>query len=758
MIENVLPRDQLRSFAKQQFRPAMLKTVKKSALPDALNDGWTIQRKHKLSVRVQKPKRKSELLECRVWALLYRMGFMYLSGPGGAKLRLATGGSDAPINQLDGVAVDDDVAIYVECKSSEQPKKDPRFDEKLAKLVGMKRRFANAVALALPTDTKRHVAPVMATWDLVLTDNDRKRAEEDGITLLDELDLEYFEALVKHLGPAARYQLLGEVFRGKEISGLEIRVPALQTRMGRLTCYTFSVRPDYLLKIAYVAHRAKGKAIDIDAYQRMISKSRLKQIAEYISADGTFPTNIVINIEDPRHARFEQGKQEGDASGATWGWLRLSPAYGSAWIIDGQHRLFAYSGHDRAHTSFLNVLAFDGLSPSKQAQLFVDINSEQRRVKRSLLVELDADLKWEDEDENKRIDAIISKAGMALDEHADSPLHDLVLLADMKRTDSRCISLTAIANALDKPGFFIVQKKKGITEYGFLWRDNATDALKRTVYVLKEWFRWIADAASDWWQIGAGPGGGLAMNNGVTVCINVLRSVCKHLGESKLVMQDNEDVVERLRPYGDALGGYFARMPPEERVGFRQLQGVDGQTTGTRMCEEALQVTFPTFDPPGLSDWIARKEAQTNDQARQMIEYIERTLQDVLLTTLKEEFQQDANEWWFEGVPKSVRLKVDDRINQSDGKAGTREQNFDLIHYRDIIEANWKLFGDTFGYGAKGNKQEKTKWLADVAAMRNVVMHPSRREFLSFQKLNELHGYEDWLRKRVVEFEEEGSA
>ena len=45
--------------------------------------------------------------------------------------------------------------------------------------------------------------------------------------------------------------------------------------------------------------------------------------------------------------------------------------------------------------------------------------------------------------------------------------------------------------------------------------------------------------------------------------------------------------------------------------------------------------------------------------------------------------------------------KVDDRINETDGKSGDREQNFDFIHYREIIRFNWNLFKDAFAYGDK---------------------------------------------------------
>jgi DNA sulfur modification protein DndB len=127
----------------------------------------------------------------------------------------------------------------------------------------------------------------------------------------------------------------------------------------------------------------------------MIAKSRLKKIREYISEKGIFPTNIVLNVEK-RFLNFQRVKQANDEvdrdSSGVLGWLDVRPAYKSAWVIDGQHRLFAYSGHPRAATSHLSVLAFEGLSPSMQASLFVDINAKQKSVKQSLLQELYSEL------------------------------------------------------------------------------------------------------------------------------------------------------------------------------------------------------------------------------------------------------------------------------------------------------------------------------------------------------------------------------
>lgn len=523
MLQNLMPRTELIGFARKQAKDHETKKVASSEVEQSVTDGWRLVRKGKKTASVVKQKRKSALLESRVWTLFYKMGFQFLSGKNGCTLALSDQGDAKPVDQIDVVAADSEIAVAVECKSVENPKKDGSLPDWISRFAEMRKRFSDGVRSAVPTTSKRHSGMVVFTWDIILTDNDRARADELGVVVFDLQDLEYFEALVSHLGVAARYQFLCEIFRGKQIHGLEVRVPALRTKMGKNTCYTFSIKPEYLLKIGYVAHRAKGKAIDVDMYQRMISKSRLRKIAEYISEGGTFPTNIVVNIRERKYAEFQRGEQKGDEEGAVFGWLILRPAYGCAWVIDGQHRLFAYSGHEWSSKAHLNVLAYEALSSSEQAQMFVDINSEQRKVKRSLLVELDADLKWSSTEEDDRIQAIISKTGLALDADLDSPLRNRVLLADVKRTETRCISLTSISAALSRAGFYIVSRKKDVTEYGPLWRTEPGLSLRRTIQIAKEWFTTIASQNSEWWSLGAGEGGGLAMNNGITISRHLVK-------------------------------------------------------------------------------------------------------------------------------------------------------------------------------------------------------------------------------------------
>ena len=450
------------------------------------------------------------------------------------------------------------------------------------------RRSALPYRERAPHTGQKNQAAVMFTWNLLLADSDYERARHEKIFILNENDLVYYEQLVNHLGPAARYQFYADILADRKINGLEVKVPALKSKMGKSIYYSFSVSPEHLLKIAYVSHRAKGKASDVDTYQRMIKKSRLKKIKAYISDYGIFPTNIVVNFEANSAICFEPSEQSGGPEGAKYGILSLPPEYGAAWVIDGQHRLFAYSGHERAAKSFVNVIAFDGLPPSEQAQMFIDINHEQKSVKRSLLQELYAELNWDAEDENKRVGAIVSKTIQALVTALDSPFFDRILLTDATRTVTRCISLESLFKALTQPGMFIV---KNNIEYGPLWAGENNKTLKRAIKIIKEWFAIIKDRAEEWWDLGADEGGGLAMIDGCTICIGVLRSVFDHLKSKgySLVQFRDEELINAIKPYGEALGEYLGGLTKEERKALRSgSRGVQGQTAGRRQCEANL--------------------------------------------------------------------------------------------------------------------------------------------------------------------------
>lgn len=754
MLVNILPADELRSLATRKAKDQQFKSVRHPLVDEELAGGWTVVRKNRANTRLSKPKAHDRTLEDRIWTLLYRMGFKYLSGPGGANLLVTSNDPASPENQIDVVAIDEDVAFAIECKSSEKPRKFNDFSRDLAKHITLRDRFVRAIKDQFAEPSRKPSIFAMWTSNIVASDNDRARAKAERVPLLDESDLEYYEQLVGQVGPAARFQFLADLLEGRPITGLEIRVPAIKTRMTGGAAYTFSVSPEYLLKIAFVSHRAKGKASDIDTYQRLLKKNRLKSIRQYITDGGIFPTNIVVNVADQRWLSFDRGKQEGESKSSTFGWLHIRPSYRVAWIIDGQHRLFAYANHPLAKKSLVSVMAFVGLEPSEQARLFVDINAQQKKVKQSLLQELYAELHWDAEEPDVRVQAILSKVIQVMDTELTSPFHGRILKADDARTDTRCISLTSIFRAVERSSFFIARTKKNVVvEYGPLWAVTNEATLRRTAEVLMGYFEIIKSETNDLWTKGSADGGGLAMNDGVTVCINVLRSIFNHLEDVKRVRLsdlENKEILKAVEPYARSVGGYFASLSGEQMIQFRSLRGIQGQTAGTRRIEEALRRSDAAFDPPGLKEFLDRERAQTSTRAYEIIKEIEKTLQSTILSELRDEFGKKEEDWWFPAIPKGVRKKIDDRINEEAGKTGGREQNFDLIDYREIIAANWLLFEATLGRG-KGNKESRTKWIVEVNELRKPVMHASRGQSLPVteEQVAFLEETQRWLETQV---------
>lgn len=750
MLENIEEAANSIGLARRKNIQYELKAVHPSDRDKFEKDGWLFVKLLKSSVQLKKEKSHNVSLEDRVWSLFYKMNFKYLSGHGGGKLLLNPKDPKTPTSQIDVVAIDKEVAIAIECKSAVEYKKRPQFQEELGKFVQIKEGFLKSVKSLYAPEVKKQCIYIMVLNKILLSENDRERAKKSNVILFDEKDLSYYESLVGHLGEAAKYQILADMLPGKEIAGLSIRIPAIKTKMGGYNCFTFSISPEYLLKISYVSHRSKGKASDINTYQRMLAKTRLKKIKDYISEDGIFPTNIILNFERGR-LNFEKIKQETDTSDdlevGVQGWLDIKPAFKSAWIIDGQHRLFAYSGHEKSLKSKLVVLAFEGLKPSKQAELFIDINAKQKSVKQSLLQELYAELHWDSDDTLVRISAIISKAIQDLNTDPEFSLYQRIQTTDGQKDYLRCITLTSLFGQIEKKGFFILREKSGIVEYGPLWGgDKNEDTLKRTILILKSWINTIAEKNQEWWDIGSGDGGGLSMNDGIATLIALLRTVFEVLEKRgiRLYTKTNQELSELINPFAEAIGKYLQTFDLTHRKSFRDFRGVQGVIYRTRQCQNGIRKYIPDFSPEGLDQWLEEQNQQTNKKTKELIDNIEVRLQKYIVEELKSQYVGDDQLWWYEGIPTTIRTKTTARKEEDKNKRGGSEFYFDLIDYKKIIKENWSIFEKTFGFG-KGSIDKRTEWIDFINEIRKIVAHASSGKTVKIEDYNKVEEMNSWL-------------
>src|SRR5208337_3528381 len=84
--------------------------------------------------------------------------------------------------------------------------------------------------------------------------------------------------------------------------------------------------------------------------------------------------------------RFDQITEQSEGGSLKFGWLYLPNRYKSAWIIDGQHRLYGFSFFDDKYLeSTLFVIAFEKLDGQKEADLFITINHDQKKCTKGLV-------------------------------------------------------------------------------------------------------------------------------------------------------------------------------------------------------------------------------------------------------------------------------------------------------------------------------------------------------------------------------------
>lgn len=166
--------------------------------------------------------------------------------------------------------------------------------------------------------------------------------------------------------------------------------------------FTFSISPADMLKISTVAHsRAKNiytaNQDNEKYYQRLLKKGRIKSISNFLKeSNQSFPNNILVSYRGEEGLDFipdNKTDMEESIIGNVPGTLSFYKCPGTFHVIDGQHRLFGYTGLDKdskiRNEHRLIVTAFEGLKVEDEAKMFLEINNEAKAVNPSLIMEIE---------------------------------------------------------------------------------------------------------------------------------------------------------------------------------------------------------------------------------------------------------------------------------------------------------------------------------------------------------------------------------
>jgi DNA sulfur modification protein DndB len=715
------------------------------------NEGWEEYAPPlKTKTKLRKLKDHDQKFEDDIWCQLYELGFRYMNYD--REFRLPFGKDSAQTKQIDVVAVNpaDGVVLLVECKSSKKRVTAPSLKTEFEGLPQRLDGFKKAIADLFGRSVK--VKYIFATRNLRIDSEgvDIQRLLATKSFFYNDNTYRYVNSLISKYKGAAKYQFLGTLFRGENISSDRITVPAIEGDMGDRKYYMFSIEPHLLLKMGYILHRTEANESELPNYQRLLIPSRLKGITAFIDSGGYFPNSIIVNFNPKDHKLQFEAASRGTDTKSRFGTLKIQNAYAIAYIIDGQHRLYGYANSAFKESNTVPVVAFVNLSPSEQLKIFVDINENQKAVSATLRLTLEEDLFWESDRADSRLKALRASIIRVLTNTLNGPLYGKIQIGE----DPALLSSKPFADALSRSG--LLPKAKG-NKYvpesvvGSLYDTNNHNhgkemlkARKNISGFLNSCYGYAEENFKDIFEdkyFLISPRGSYAF-------ISLIGSLNAHetMNGTVNVHTAPTERFEIIEKYLRVLFEKIRQMPEEESKRLTAALGSGADTKWLRDFQMKVYETFTDYCPPELADWIERQDDELQDQGRRLGVEIERNIKQRTLRKLKTLF---GNNWDLEigTIKTNCEARANEEIQRQYAEGLGRKEipwtdMFNIYDYKWIIEKHWTkrpnpddpnfvTFEDEFsidvGLGFN-SKAEKLKWVSIFNSHRNLWAHEGTKE------------------------------
>lgn len=668
--------------------------------------GWAVKKQYKngTTIVTKKKDAQSSLVD-KLWTIFYRMGFTTMSGSGAYEVEINT--SFYPGNKkIDIIAMDDETCLFIDCYASEQFDRTRSFDSELHDISKIQGFLSSEIR---ETYGDRKCKYILATTNYLLSTADMSFIAEKRIAYFNEENVDYYLALVDHLGSAARYQLLGNLFSKTTIKGMDERVPAIEGKMGNMTYYSFLIEPERLLKIGYVLHRNKANHDQMPTYQRLIKKDRLKSIREYVNNGGFFPNSLIISIDSKDgNVRFDRASQNLQGAHSHVGTLYLPKEYQSAYIIDGQHRLYGYSDSKYAGSDTLPVIAFVNMEKDKQVKMFMDINENQKPVSKTLRNILNIDLNWTSDNLSKRREAVILNISQALGENPNSPLFGRIITGEDSINEKRCITIDYVKVALEKTNFFNKYNKKNeVIDRGLFDKIDSEKTFEIVYSYVRNCLQVIADMCEEEWEKGSA--GFLTINNTIVGVIRVIADITNitlkenHFDINALDVQNLfEQSADLLTHFAEVLNS----LSLERRNEIKTAKGSTAKEISWRVLQVALNAYDGKFINSDLAKYIDENCTDYNSDGLAEILAIKETIIDSIRSRITEKL-----DWENVYIAEDLAIKLNQKVtaqNVKNSRSGI-SSDIDLwsvIEFDDICKilnykSNWStMLKEIFNSGS----------------------------------------------------------
>lgn len=652
--------------------------------------------------------------------MFFNLGFRILNAD--EELRIQWGNNTGEDKQIDILAVGDEAIFVVECKSAEKSKKQ-NFQKELIEMSHYKAGMTESLQQIYGKDKRVKFVFATRNYRIEAEGDDAIRMKNSDIYHLNENAYNYICNLIKSYKESVRYQFHGMMFKDELISDTPITIPALKGKMGDKEYYLFSIEPSTLLKIGFVLHRTKVNDSMAPTYQRLLVPKRLKGITKFINDGGFFPNSIIMNFAEPNEkikVAFDLIHQE-EGSASQFGLLHIPNAYGIAYIIDGQHRVYGYANSDQKDKHTIPVVAFQNMPSEEQLQIFMDINENQKAVSKNLRIDLEEDLFWTSARLDSRMKALRSSTIKSLSADSANVLFNKISIGE----DQASLSSVFFDKGLANSG--LIPKAKQTKWIGntdtCLYDINETnvekamqDARKRIVQFVNGCYE-IADEA----MVDDTKPTFLYSNRATFPFVSIIGLLhaflytCGEIESSTSI----KDRVNKLKPYIEALSDGLNNLPEVEATFLTGAQGQGAETKWLRAYQNIVNKTFPEYDPEELQQWRETRDEKIQEEGEDVKDDIRQILQKLFFMKLEEVYGSNY-EKNIAKLKNSCEGKIISQYGDDDNfDMGEHEWKdfIELSEYKEYIEKNYSHdeFSETFGISLSDkdtSKKAKLSWFA----------------------------------------------
>jgi len=733
-----------------------LNSVHPADVPDEEARGWTVQRAGKRVTKIKKLKGHDKWLEDRIWCLLKTMGYQVLNGKN-FKITFVRDDGSAGKKQVDVYAEDDETVLVIECKSKEERGRRT-LQKDIQETISLQNYFRESINKRFSDKAKPKIIWVYATSNILWSVQDVERADAGDIKIITENELQYFETFIKHMGPAGKYQILGEFLKGQKVPGLtDVKLPAIRGKLGDQTFFSFVTTPRTLLKIAFINHQALNHPDGRPAYQRMISSSRIKEIGKFIENGGYFPTNILVNFSDS--PRFDLiSRTENSDSKIKFGWITLPSKYRSAWIIDGQHRLYGFSHLDDDYMDqSLFVLAFEKMPVQKEADLFITINHKQKSVPKGLLVSLLADIRMGDSDPSTALTALGSGVVRSLNTDKSSPLARRFAINGVPPEANQNLTISEAVNGLRRSG--LIGRLAGKTlAPGPLSGLTDEETIARAAYLLGEYFEALRLAHPIRWE--AGRKAYVATNPGIRAHLLVIAEAVSYLSHKKSLdfsLMKQEVFAKHIIDFCKPIFSFIENASDEEiRARFVVKFGEGGPKEYAYHLMQIVTKTYSDFGTEEFQRWVQQSSSDQIDEVNQFLMKLSERLTDYVIDTLKKvhgthRLASDEQAFWEIGVDSErIRKNAFEAQQKDKTRRKPKEAYLNIVDLAEIVKQtnNWDHFEHVFKNpraDERAGQKYYLGWIQMFNELRNIAAHKNQLKTYTDDDLE----FVEWLRTEV---------